>query len=72
MINMAEQIDQSTLQTEAYVLLTIAQVAKHLQISRAHVYKLIGQGLPTLHLGRSVRISAASLNRWLSAQETCN
>jgi excisionase family DNA binding protein len=65
-----EHINQSTLQTEAYVLLTIAQVAMHLQVSRAHVYRLISQGLPTIHLGRSVRINAISLNRWLSEQET--
>ena len=65
-----EQINQNILHTEAYALLTIAQVAKHLQVSRAHVYKLMRQGLPTIHLGRSVRINIVSLNRWLSEQET--
>jgi excisionase family DNA binding protein len=50
-------------------LLTIPQVAQQLNICRAHVYKLINQGLPTIHLGRSVRISATSLYTWLSTHE---
>ena len=52
-----------------HTLLTIPQVAQQLSVCRAHVYKLINQGLPTIHLGRSVRISAVSLQSWLSAQE---
>lgn len=56
-------------QIETYTLLTIPQVAKQLNISRAHVYKLIKQGLPTIHLGRSVRIHVSSLQRWLLTQE---
>ena len=50
-------------------LLTIPQVATQLNICRAHVYTLINQGLPTIHLGRSVRISATALHHWLQTQQ---
>jgi excisionase family DNA binding protein len=61
--------DQSEEIIGMHTLLTIPQVAQQLNVCRAHVYKLINQGLPTIHLGRSVRISAISLHSWLSAQE---
>ena len=51
------------------MLLTIPEVAQQLHISRAHVYTLIKQGLPTIHLGRCVRVHAISLQNWLLAQE---
>ena len=51
------------------MLLTVPQVAQQLGICRAHVYKLINLGLPTIHLGRSVRVSSQSLQQWLKEQE---
>ena len=50
-------------------LLTIPQVAQYLGICRAHVYKLINNGLPVIRLGRVVRIHMTSLQRWLEDQE---
>lgn len=50
-------------------LLTIPQVAQQLNICRAHVYTLMKQGLPTIHLGRSVRVSAVALQNWLQDRE---
>lgn len=50
-------------------LLTIPQVAEYLGVCRAHVYKLINNGLPVIRLGRSVRIQMTSLHRWLQDQE---
>ncbi len=50
-------------------LLTIPQVAAYLGVCRAHVYKLIHQGLPIIRLGRRVRVSQTSLQRWLEEQE---
>jgi excisionase family DNA binding protein len=50
-------------------LLTIPQVAQYLGVCRAHVYKLINNGLPVIRLGRAVRIHMMSLQRWLSDQE---
>ena len=53
------------------LLLTIPQVAKSLGISRAMVYSLIAKrkGPPVVRLGRSVRVSAASLDKWIEEQE---
>jgi excisionase family DNA binding protein len=50
-------------------LFTIPQVAAHLGVCRAHVYRLIADGLPVIRLGRLVRISAQSLQDWLQEQE---
>lgn len=50
-------------------LLTIPQVAACLGVCRAHVYKLIHSGLPTIKLGRLVRIHRQSLESWLKDQE---
>jgi excisionase family DNA binding protein len=50
-------------------LLTIPQVAEYLGVSRAHVYKLINNGLPVIRLGRSIRVDMTSLRRWLQDQE---
>src|SRR5690348_397620 len=51
------------------LLLTVPQVASNLGVCRAHVYKLIKDGLPVIHLGRSLRIHIDSLQRWLQEQE---
>ena len=44
-------------------LLTLQQVAEYLGVCRAHVYKLIDQGLPVIRLGRSVRVRAGAAVR---------
>ena len=61
---------QEPLETESSPgLLTIPQVAEYLGVCRAHVYKLINNGLPVIRLGRLVRIHMTSLQRWLADQE---
>jgi excisionase family DNA binding protein len=50
-------------------LFTIPQVATYLGICRAHVYTLIQSGLPTIKLGRLVRIHKQTLDAWLKDQE---
>ena len=62
---MTQQADQPRSET----LLTIPQTARYLGVCRAHVYKLIANGLPTIRLGRLVRINAQSLQEWLQAHE---
>lgn len=47
-------------------LLTISDVGKLLQVSKRTVYNLIDQGLPTMKLGKSVRIHPADYRRWLA------
>jgi excisionase family DNA binding protein len=52
------------------LLLTIPQVATKLGLSRAMVYNLINrEGLPVIHLGRAVRVSTASLQKWVEERE---
>jgi excisionase family DNA binding protein len=52
------------------LLLTIPQVATKLGLSRAMIYNLInGEGLPVIHLGRAVRVSTTSLQKWVEERE---
>lgn len=53
------------------LLLTIPQAARSLNISRAMLYSLIakGKGPPVVHLGRSVRVPAISLRKWVDEME---
>ena len=71
---MQEEITQhdSSQELSQPLLLTIQQVAKSLGISRAMVYALLAknEGPPVIRLGRSVRVSAASLRRWVEEQES--
>lgn len=47
-------------------LLSIAEAAEQLSVSRATVSRLIGAGqLPALHVGRSLRIDPSEMNAWL-------
>ena len=52
------------------LLLNVAQVAKMLGLSRTMIYTLIAtQGLHTVRFGRAVRVSPASLQRWIEKRE---
>ena len=52
------------------VVLTIAQVAQTLGLSRSKVYQLIYQeGLPTVRFGRAMRVRYAALLLWLERRE---
>ena len=52
------------------LLLTIPEVAKCLRISRAKAYVLVRRkALPCIHVGRSKRVSIATLQRWIEEQE---
>lgn len=63
------QSDQDTLHQQ--LLVTVPQAANLLGISRAMVYDLLakGQGPPVIRFGRCVRISVASLKKWIEEQE---
>ena len=52
------------------LLLTAADVAKMLSIGQTKVAELIAaKSLPTVRIGRSVRISAVSLQKWIELHE---
>lgn len=51
---------------EAPALLTIPQVADLLQLSRSQVYQMAAsRELPTVRIGRSVRVHRERLDAWL-------
>jgi excisionase family DNA binding protein len=51
-------------------ILTIAQVAKELCLSRAKVYQLVrDEGLPAIKFGTALRVRRVALYRWLEQRE---
>ena len=52
------------------MVLTVAQVAQELQLSRAKVYQLIHlEGLPTVQFGSTLRVRREALQRWIELRE---
>lgn len=44
----------------------VAEMAEFLQIGRSRAYELVGSGeIPSVRIGRSVRVSRSKLERWL-------
>lgn len=64
-------LQQSSERPYQQLLLTIPQAARSLGISRAMLYSLIAKrkGPPVIRLGKSVRVSVASLRKWIEEQE---
>jgi putative molybdopterin biosynthesis protein len=53
------------------VLLTASEVAQLLRVRTARVYELIRRGLlPSVRIGRQVRVPLADLSRWIEAGGT--
>ncbi len=53
------------------ILLTLPQVAQQLGLSPAKVYNLVAmEGLPTVKIGRSTRVSYVSLVQWVKERES--
>ena len=52
------------------LVLTVAQVANELSLSRAKVYQLIYRdGLPTVRFGTALRVRYSALQEWLEKRE---
>ena len=52
------------------MLLTIADVARELQLSRAKVYQLVYfEGLPVVTFGRAMRVRREALALWIEQRE---
>ena len=46
--------------------LKVPEVAQMLRIARSRAYELVGSGeIPSVRIGRSVRVSRRGLDRWL-------
>jgi excisionase family DNA binding protein len=51
------------------LLLTVPQAAEALQVNRNKVWALVGSGeLPSVRIGRSVRVPVTALAEWVEAQ----
>ncbi len=49
--------------------LKVPEVAGVLRIARSRAYELVGEGeIPSIRIGRSVRVSRKELERWLEEQ----
>lgn len=49
--------------------LKVPEVAEMLRLARNTVYQLVGEGeIPSVRIGRSVRVSRKELERWLEGQ----
>jgi excisionase family DNA binding protein len=49
--------------------LKVPEVAEMLRIARNTVYELVGEGeIPSVRIGRSVRVNRKELERWLEGQ----
>jgi excisionase family DNA binding protein len=52
------------------LLLRIPEVADTLGIGRTKIYEMIATGeLPTIRVGRAVRISVSTLQKWVEERE---
>ncbi len=49
--------------------LKVPEVAEVLRIARSRAYELVGSGeIPSVRIGRSVRVNRKELERWLAEQ----
>lgn len=66
-------MQETTKDTVQPLLLTMAQVAKKLNLGRTKVYELVAtEGLPVVRFGRAVRVSVTSLQQWIEQRERQN
>ncbi len=66
----AETREENTRTVASPLLLSIPDVAVSLGLGRSKVYELIAkEGMPVVRFGRSVRVSAASLQKWVEQRE---
>jgi excisionase family DNA binding protein len=62
---------ETTATLAAQPLLTIEQVAKRLGIGRSLAWRLVREGaLPSVRLGRLVRVPQTALDHWIDEQAT--
>lgn len=54
---------------EQHEYMKVPEVAEFLQIGRSRAYELVADGkIPSVRIGRSVRVSRKELDRWLEEQ----
>ena len=61
---------QITTREQFDALLTTAEVARHLKMSKSWVEKAVSRGqIPAIHIGRSVRFDLAEIYAWVRNQK---
>ncbi len=64
---MPEQIDKAS------TMMTTAEVAKYLRVSRVTIYRLVKQGkIPVSRISKHLRFRRDVIDRWLSEKEAGN
>lgn len=54
---------------ERHEFLKVPEVAQTLRIARGRAYELVANGeIPSVRIGRSVRVNRRELDRWLESQ----
>ncbi len=54
---------------EQHEYLKVPEVARIIRVARSRAYELVAEGdIPSIRIGRSVRVSRKELERWLEEQ----
>ncbi len=54
---------------EQHEYLKVPEVARIIRVARSRAYELVAEGeIPSVRIGRSVRVSRRDLDRWLEEQ----
>ncbi len=54
---------------EQHEYLKVPEVAEIIRVARSRAYELVAEGeIPSVRIGRSVRVSRKELDRWLEEQ----
>jgi excisionase family DNA binding protein len=54
---------------EQHEYLKVMEVARIIRVARSRAYELVAQGeIPSIRIGRSVRVNRRELDRWLEEQ----
>lgn len=51
-------------------LLTASQLADRYGVCRAHIYNLMGRGMPSLKVGAARRFRPSEVDAWLEGEQT--
>ena len=58
---------------EQHEYLKVPEVARIIRVARSRAYELVADGdIPSIRIGRSVRVSRKELDRWLEEQRQPN
>jgi excisionase family DNA binding protein len=61
--------EEDEVDKQRHEYLKVPEVAEVLRIARGRTYELVGSGeIPSVRIGRSVRVSRRELDKWLEKQ----